>query len=55
MCMAVLVLVVLTLLCVRCSPVPIILGVIGTIVVMFVVVNVVLWYYAQQVRLQAKR
>ena len=30
------------------NPVPIILGFIGTIVVLFFVVNVGLWYYAQQ-------
>lgn len=30
------------------NPVPIILGVIGTIVVAFFAVNVALWYYAQQ-------
>lgn len=34
---------------VACSPVPIIIGFVGTIVVLFVVVNVGLWYYAQQV------
>jgi hypothetical protein len=30
------------------NPVPIILGVVGTIVVLFFAVNVALWYYAQQ-------